>query len=192
MTPGLNPETLDGIDSNWINKIIEEMRDESFKFRPARRIMIPKCNGKLRPLTIASPRDNWDKVVVDNLVQEVIRIILEVIFEPTFSEFSHGFRPGRGCHSCLKAVRTNFSQSVWVIEGDFKTCFDSIPHKLLLQIIQRRVKDQKFINLIAKSLKAGYGENRETIIGTPQGATQYVARFHEGTSVISPILCNIF
>ena len=113
-----------------------------------------------------------------------MRIILESLFEPTFSDFSHGFRPNRGCHSCLKDVRKNFSQSVWVIETDNKACFDSIDHALLLETVQRRIRDQRFLNLIAKSLKAGYGENRGTIqaniIGTPQG------------SVISPILFNIF
>lgn len=138
--------------------------------------MIPQKNGTLRPLIIASPRDK--------IVQEVMRIILESIFEPTFASTSHGFRPNKGHHTCLKDVRTNFSQSVWVIEGDFKACFDSINHKLLLDIIEKRIGDKRFIHLIAKALRAGYGPNRETIhanlIGTPQG------------SIISPILCNIF
>jgi len=176
MTPGLNPETLDGISSEWIEEIIKTKKDESFKFKPARRIKIPKANGKLRPLTIASPRDK--------IVQQVMLMILSPIFEPTFSDLSHGFRPNLSCHTALKMISQKLPVTSWVIEGDIKACFDSIDHKILMDIIQLRIKDQKMINLIYKALNTGYGEFNKpiqaNIIGTPQG------------SIISPLLCNIY
>jgi len=176
MTKGLNPETLDGLSSEWIDKTIEELKDESFQFKPARRIMIPKANGKMRPLTIASPRDK--------IVQQVMYKILMPIFEPIFSSHSHGFRPNLSCHTALKEVFSTFQVTSWVIEGDIKACFDSFDHKILMDLIQLRIKDQKMINLLWKALRTGYGESDETIeanlIGTPQG------------SIISPLLCNIY
>jgi len=100
MTPGVNPETLDGMSMEVLESIARQLQDESFQFKPARRVQIPKASGGTRPLTIASPRDK--------IVQEAIRMILESIFEPTFSEYSHGFRPLRGCHTALKTVRQTF------------------------------------------------------------------------------------
>lgn len=100
MTPGLNPTTLDGFSSAIIGDIIEKMRNQTFQFSPGRRIQIPKASGKTRPLTIAPPRDK--------IVQEVIRMILEVIFEPTFSPNSHGFITDKSCHSAMKQIFTTF------------------------------------------------------------------------------------
>lgn len=100
MTPGVNPETLDGMTLDVLKEVVDRLQDESFRFKPARRVQIPKVSGGTRPLTIASPRDK--------IVQEAIRMVLEAIFEPTFSEYSHGFRPQRGCHTALKSVRQNF------------------------------------------------------------------------------------
>ena len=100
MTPGITPTTLDGFSLKIINEIIEKLKDESFRFSPGRRVSIPKASGGLRPLTVASPRDK--------IVQEVMRMILEAIFEPRFSPHSHGFRPGRGCHTALKQIFTTF------------------------------------------------------------------------------------
>jgi len=176
MTRGLSPETLDGLSSEWIDKVIQELRDESFQFKPARRIMIPKANGKMRPLTIASPRDK--------IVQQVMYKILMPIFEPTFSTHSHGFRPNLSCHTALNEVFRTFQITSWVIEGEMRVyshCFD---HKILMDLIQLRIKDQKMINLLWKALRTGYGERQDAIesniIGTPQG------------SIISPLLCNIY
>lgn len=107
MTPGINPTTLDGISLEWVEETIARMKDGSFKFAPGRRIQIPKPNGSTRPLTIAPPRDK--------IVQEVMRMILEAIFEPTFSENSHGFRPGRSCHTALRQVRTQFGAAISVL-----------------------------------------------------------------------------
>lgn len=175
MSPGIDQVTLDGISLDVFQKIIASMRDESFQFKPGRRVNIPKANGKSRPLTVASPRDK--------IVQEVMRMILEVIFEPTFSDNSHGFRPNRSCHTALRQVKTQFGGASFFIEGDISQCFPSIDHNLLINLIRVRVSDEKFIRLIWKSLKAGYVEfnvSKHSIIGTPQG------------SIISPILSNIY
>lgn len=96
MTPGTDKETLDGISMDKIRRIIMELRYLKFQFRPVRITYIPKPNGKTRPLGIPSP--------MDKLVQEVMKIILEAIYEPIFKDSSHGFRPGRSCHTALKYV----------------------------------------------------------------------------------------
>ena len=173
MTPGITPTTLDGFSSEAIDDIISKMRDDSFQFTPGRRVMIPKASGGERPLTVAR----------DKIVQEVMRMILEVIYEPGFSNNSHGFRPFRSCHTALKQVFLTFGVASWYIEGDISKCFDSFDHDLLIQIIRRRIKDERFVRLIIKSIKAGYfhfKEFKHSISGTPQG------------SIISPILCNIY
>ena len=152
------------------------MKDGSFKFKPGRRIQIPKPGGtSKRPLTIAPPRDK--------VVQEVIRMILEAIFEPTFSNNSHGFRPGRGCHTALRQVKTQFGSASTIIEGDISKCFDSFDHQVLIKLLEKKITDTRFIHLIWKALRAGYMEFhtvQNSIIGTPQG------------SIISPLLANIY
>jgi retron-type reverse transcriptase len=100
MTPGISPATLDGISIETRNQIVEKLSDESFQFTAGRRILVPKAGGGTRPLTVGKP--------LDQLVQEVMRIVLEAIYEPLFCDESHGFRPGRGCHSALRAVLTKF------------------------------------------------------------------------------------
>jgi group II intron reverse transcriptase/maturase len=175
MTPGIDQVTLDGVSSKVFQGIINSMRNETFQFKPGRRVNILKANGKTRPLTVASPRDK--------IVQEVMRMILEAIFEPTFSHNSHGFRPGRSCHTALRQVKTQFGGASFFIEGDISKCFDSFDHTLMIRLIESRVNDVRFIRLLRKALKAGYFEFNRTklsIIGTPQG------------SIISPILSNIY
>lgn len=175
MTPGIVPITLDGMSPQVVANIIEEIKSEKFEFKPGRRVHIPKANGKTRPLTIAPPRDK--------IVQECIRMVLESIYEPAFSDNSHGFRPNRSCHSALKMFNQKLRVAKWFIEGDITKCFDEIDHKLLISILEERIKDKKFINLIRKALKAGYFEFNKleiSVAGTPQG------------SIISPILANIF
>lgn len=178
LTPGVDAETLDGINQRWFEKTAQELRTGEFRFRPARRISIPKANGGTRPLSIASARDK--------IVQEVMRLILEAIFEPSFSPFSHGFRPGRGCHTALKEIQRTFTGSSWFIEADLSQCFDSFDPRRVIEIIRQRIKDQAFIDLLYKSLEVGYvgvahygAPGILRIPGTPQG------------SIISPILCNI-
>lgn len=140
MTPGIDQVTLDGISTEVFKKIILSMKDESFQFKPGRRVNIPKANGKTRPLTVAPPRDK--------IVQEVMRMILEVIFEPTFSENSHGFRPNKSCHTALRQVKTQFGGASFFIEGDISKCFYSFDHQLLIDLIRERISDERFIRLL--------------------------------------------
>jgi retron-type reverse transcriptase len=117
MTPGASAETADGMSEDKIHKIIEAMRSERYRFSPARRIFIPKKNGKMRPLGLPS----WS----DKLVGEVVRLLLEAYYEPTFSDHSHGFRPGRGCHTALSEIAYGWTGTTWFIEGDIADCFGS-------------------------------------------------------------------
>jgi group II intron reverse transcriptase/maturase len=179
MTPGPDGTTLDEFSLRTIERIISNIKDESFQFSRARRVHIPKANGKTRPLGIAPPRDK--------IVQEVMRMILEAVYDSpygsSFSDDSHGFRAKRGCHTALKSIRNNWSGVTWIIEGDVKAAFDCIDHDILINILRRRIKDERFINLIRKALTAGYYEFKtpvDSVVGTPQG------------SIVSPILCNIF
>jgi group II intron reverse transcriptase/maturase len=175
MTPGADTETADGMSEAKIDEIIGLMRRETYRFSPARRIHIPKKNGKLRPLGLPS----WS----DKLVGEVIRLLLEAIYEPTFSGRSHGFRPGRGCHTALREVSDQWTGTVWFIEGDIRDCFTSLDHDILLSILAERIHDKRFLRLIGNMLKAGYLEDwvyRDTLSGVPQGG------------VVSPIFSNIY
>ena len=175
MTAGVDGETLDNMSIPRINRIIESLRDKSYEPKPAKRKYIPKKNGKLRPLGIMSTDDK--------LVQEVVRMILEAIYEPTFSNHSHGFRPKKSVHTALLQVKKSFTGVSWVVEGDIKACFDNFDHHVLVNLLRRRIADEAFIGLIWKFLKAGYMEQWEyncTYSGTPQG------------SGISPICANIY
>ena len=110
-------------------------------------------------------------------------MILEAIYEPTFSENSHGFRTNRSCHTALKEILTLFTGAKWIIEGDIKACFDSFDHHITIQLLRKRIKDEAFISLMWKFLRAGYMEQwtyHETYSGSPQG------------SGVSPILANIY
>ncbi len=175
MTPGASAETADGMSEDTIDQITGLMRHERYRFAPARRIYIPKKNGKLRPLGLPS----WP----DKLVGEVVRLLLEAIYEPCFSSLSHGFRKGRGCHTALRDIRETWTGTVWFIEGDISDCFGSFDHDILLGILAEKIHDQRFLRLIRNMLKAGYLEDWEyhdTLSGVPQGG------------VVSPILSNIY
>lgn len=179
MTPGADKQTLDGFSMKNIERIISELKEESFQFARARKVLIPKPNGGTRPLGIAPPRDK--------VVQEAIRIILECIYDSphgsSFSEVSFGFRQGRGTHTALQHISQKWHGVTWFVEGDIKGCFDNIDHHRLVEILEVRIKDRRFINLIWKALTAGYLEFQvpvNSIVGTPQG------------SIISPILANIY
>jgi len=176
MTPGTDGKTLTGMSMERIEAIIASLKDHSYQPNPARRTYITKKNSdKKRPLGIPSTDDK--------LVQEVVRMILESIYEPTFSDVSHGFRPKRSCHTALQHIQANFTSVRWFVEGDIKACFDSFDHHVLINIIRRRIDDEHFIALLWKFLKAGYMEQWEyhtTYSGTPQG------------SGVSPILANIY
>lgn len=175
MTQGTDGKTIDGMSIRRIDKLIESLKDESYQPQPSRRTYIPKKNGKLRPLGIPS----FD----DKLIQEVIRMLLEAVYENSFSDASHGFRPKRSCHTALQQIQTRFTGVKWFVEGDIKGFFDNINHEILIKILSERIKDERFLRLIRKFLKAGYLEDwrfHNTYSGTPQGG------------IISPILANIY
>jgi group II intron reverse transcriptase/maturase len=174
MTPGVTLETVDGMSLEKIDAIIDALRDERYRWMPVRRTYIPKKNGKRRPLGLPA----WS----DKLLQEVIRSLLEAYYEPQFSEHSHGFRPGRGCHTALRDVVKRGKATKWFIEGDLCACFDSIDSSVLLSILRERFHDNRFLRLISGLLNAGYLEDWQfnaTYSGVPQGG------------VASPILSNV-
>lgn len=140
MTPGVSPETLDGISKGKIENISSLLKSEKFQFAPSRRILIPKASGGTRPLTIASP--------MDKIVQEAMRLVLEAIYEPLFKDCSHGSRPGKSCHTALKQVGQEYQSAQWVIEGDLAKFFDTISHQKLMKLIEGKISDRRFTNLI--------------------------------------------
>lgn len=176
MTKGTDGETIDGMSLKRIDDLIAKMRDESYQPKPSRRTYITKKDGKRkRPLGIPA--------FIDKLVQEVIRMILEAIYEGSFENCSYGFRHDRSCHTALDQIQTRFTGAKWFIEGDIKGFFDNIHHDILIDILKERISDDRFIRLIRKFLKAGYIEDwvyHKTYSGTPQGG------------IISPILANIY
>lgn len=175
MTPGADGQTIDQMSIQRIERLIESLRNETYQPQPARRVYIPKKNGKERPLGIPS--------IEDKLVQEVTRMVLEAIYEGHFESTSHGFRPHKSCHTALIHIQRQFTGTRWFIEGDIKGFFDNIDHSILIGILQERISDERFLRLIRKFLNAGYIENwkyNRTYSGTPQGG------------IISPILANIY
>src|SRR5713101_8300918 len=175
MTPGVTGETADGMSMEKIERIIDALRHERYRFSPVRRVYIPKKNGKKRPLGMPT----WS----DKLVSEVVRLLLEAYYEPTFSGHSHGFRPGKGCHTALREMQRTWTGTIWFIEGDISGCFGQLDHSIMLKILAEKIHDNRFLRLIANMLKAGYLEDwkyHETLSGSPQGG------------VVSPILSNIY
>ncbi|MGH7262005.1 MAG: reverse transcriptase/maturase family protein, partial [Nitrospiraceae bacterium] len=164
MTPGASEETADGMSEDKINQIIEAMRREKYRFSPARRVYIPKKNGRLRPLGMPA----WS----DKLVGEVVRLPLEALYEPQFSDSSHGFRRFRGRHTALREINNTWTGTAWFAEGDISDCFGSLDHEILLRILAEKIHDNRFLRLIRNMLKAGYLEDWEyhdTLSGVPQG-----------------------
>ena len=174
-TKGSDGRSIDEMSLARIETLIASLKDESYQPHPSRRVHIPKKNGKTRPLGIPA--------FEDKLVQEVVRVILEAIYEGHFETTSHGFRPKRSCHTALLHIQKTFSGAKWFIEGDIKGFFDNIDHDVLVGILRERISDDRFIRLIRKFLKAGYVEDwtfHNTYSGMPQGG------------IVSPILANIY
>ena len=175
MTQGIDEDTIDGFSTVKVKELIEQLKRETYIPNPVRRTYIPKKNGTFRPLGIAS--------FEDKLVQEVVRLLLQAIYEPMFKDSSHGFRPRRSCHTALVQIKTTCKGTNWVIEGDIKGFFDNVSHSKLREILSRKISDGRFLNLIDKFLKAGYMEFKQvhgSLTGTPQGG------------IVSPILANIY
>lgn len=176
MAAGADGTTIDGMGNERIEGIIMSLRDRSYQPKPARREYIAKKNSsKKRPLGIQSGNDK--------LVQEIVKMILESIYEPVFSDKSHGFRPNRSCQTALMQTQKTFTGTNWFVEGDIHACFDSFDHQIVIKLLRKRIDDEAFIQLIWKFLKAGYMEQwtfGRTYSGVPQG------------SGVSPVLCNVY
>ena len=175
MTPGVGIETVDGMSLRKIEAIIEAIRHERYRFKPVKRVHIPKKSGKKRPLGLPT----WS----DKLVAEVVRLLLEAYYEPQFSDHSHGFRPGRGCHTALSEIVEVWKGTHWFIEGDISDCFGSLDHQVMLDTLAEKIHDNRFLRLIEAMLQAGYLQDwrwNATLSGVPQGG------------IASPILSNIY
>ena len=175
MTPGPDAETADGMTMVKIERIIDAVRHERYRFRPVRRHYIPKKDGKQRPLGLPS----WS----DKLLGEVIRRLLEAYYEPQFSEHSHGYRPGRGCHTALGEVARTWTGTSWFIEGDISQCFDRLDSRVMLDTLGEKIRDNRLLRLVGQMLAAGYLEDwvwNATLSGVPQGG------------VLSPCLSNVY
>ncbi|HYD29235.1 MAG TPA: reverse transcriptase domain-containing protein [Azospirillaceae bacterium] len=175
MTPGVDGKTFDGFSPAKVRSIIDRLANGTYRAQPVRRVYIPKANGKKRPLGVPTTEDR--------LVQEVVRMLLEEIYEPLFSQRSHGFRPKRSCHTALEDIRATWTGVKWLVDVDVVGFFDNIDHDVLLGLLEKRIMDKRFLALVRGMLKAGYLENwvfHKTYSGTPQGG------------VVSPILANIY
>ncbi len=175
LTPGPDAETADGMTLAKIGSIIDAVRHERYRFKPVKRTYIPKKNGKRRPLGLPS----WS----NKLVAEVVRLLLEAYYEPQFSERSHGFRPGRGCHTALREVAVAWTGTTWFIEGDISGCFDRLDRRVMLEALGENIHDNRMLHLVSNMLAAGYLEDwvwNPTLSGVPQGG------------VASPMLSNIY
>jgi group II intron reverse transcriptase/maturase len=175
MTPGATGETVDGMSLDKMDRVIEAIRCERWKWPPARRISIAKPKGGKRPLGMP----DWSPKVV----QDMIRSILEAYYEPQFSDRSHGFRPYRGCQTALTEIHQTWLGTKWFIEGDIKGCYDNIDHHTLMHILRANIRDNRFLRLIEGALQAGYCEEwtyHPSLSGCPQGG------------IASPILSNVY
>jgi group II intron reverse transcriptase/maturase len=173
--PGSDGQSLDGFSKERMFEIIKQLKESRYCFKPARRIYIPKKNGKHRPLGIPSGDDK--------LVAEVVRMILEKIYEPVFLNSSHGFRPNKSCHTALKDINHLWTSVKWIVNMDIQGFFDNINHSVLINLLKKKIEDKKFIHLIEMMLTAGYIEDwkfHQTYSGTPAG------------NIISPLLANVY
>ena len=158
------------------DKLINRILNREYKPLPVRRVEIPKPNGGIRKLGVPT--------VVDRIIQQALVQVLTPIFEPTFSEYSYGFRPNRRCQNAIDRTLELINQGYeWIVDLDLEKFFDNVPHDKLIRIVDNEVKDSDITSLIMKYLKAGVmvnGTFEETNVGTPQGGN------------LSPLLSNIY
>jgi group II intron reverse transcriptase/maturase len=174
LTKGVDDTTLDGFSEKRVKSIIQRLKDGTYRFKPVRRTYIVKANGKKRPLGISSGDDK--------LVQEVVRSLLERIYEPVFEDSSHGFRPGRSPHTALDQIKQEWTATQWLVDMDLQSYFDPIPHDVLIGLLEKKIEDRRFLRLIQAMLDAGSLEDwtyHTTFSGVPQG------------SICAPILANV-
>lgn len=175
LTPGSTTETMDGMSLERLKRLKDKVCNESYKFNPVKLTSIPAGPGKRRPLGLPTANDK--------IVQEVMRIIFEAIYEPKFSKLSFGFRKGKGCHDALQHVEMRFRWVDYVIEGDIQQAYPTINHQILINLIKKQIEDQRFIRLVYKLLGCGVLDEEQLKwqkTGVPQG------------SIVSPILANIY
>jgi RNA-directed DNA polymerase len=164
------------LDEN-LGKLLDRFKSGTYRAPPVRRVHIPKGEGKTRPIGIPT--------IEDKILQRAVTMVLEAVYEESFKDFSWGFRPGRRAHDALAGLR-NWLMSVegaWIVEVDIQGFFDALPHDVLRDFLDQRVRDGVLRRAIGKWLKAGVmedGEVRRVASGTPQGG------------VISPLLANVF
>ena len=178
--PGIDGETWAQYAENFEVRITDlhtRIHRGTYRAKPSKRTWIPKLDGKLRPLGIAS--------LEDKIVQQAVRVVLECIYEEDFLGFSYGFRPRRSCHRALDALNVGIStQKVnWILDADIRGFFDAISHQWLVKFLEHRIADRRLLRLLKKWLRAGVSEDGEwspSTVGTPQGA------------VISPFFSNVF
>ena len=175
MTEGVDGKTLDGMSNARIKEIIDNLKEGTYSPKPVKRVYIPKKEGKKRPLGIPSGDDK--------LVQEVVRILLEQVYEPVFQEESYGFRPNRSCLLALNDIRKTWSGVKWIADMDIKGFYDNVNNSKLIELLEKKIDDRKFIKLIKSLLSAGVMEDwvlSKTYSGVPQGG------------ICSPILANVY